>query len=43
MLLQDELAQTLGFIRIVLAQLIGKETLFVFFLESATQGNPLIA
>lgn len=43
MLLQNELVQAFGFVRIALAQLIGIEALFVFFLESATQGNPLIA
>ena len=43
MLLQDELAQTLGFIGIAQAQLIGVEALFVFFLDSTAQGNPLVA
>ncbi|MNL81890.1 hypothetical protein D3C87_2091270 [compost metagenome] len=43
MLLQDELAQTFGFVLGVLVQLIGIEAVFGFFLEGAAQRNPLIA
>jgi hypothetical protein len=43
MLLQNELAQALGFIQVVLAQLVGKETPLGFFFQRATQGDSLIA
>lgn len=43
MLLQDELAQTLGFVLVALVQLIGIEAVFGFFLQGAAQRNPLIA
>ncbi len=43
MLLQNELTQALGFIQVVLAQLVGIETLFGFFFEGPAQGDALIA
>ena len=42
-LLQNELAQALGFVRVALVQAIGEEALGGFALEAAAQGNALIA
>lgn len=43
MLLQDVLAQALGFIGVALAQLISVEAIFGFFLQGAAQRNSLVA
>lgn len=42
MLLQDVLAQALGFVRVTLTQLVGVEAILGFFLERAAQRDPLI-
>ncbi|RBJ68476.1 hypothetical protein C3L29_038085 [Pseudomonas sp. MWU12-2534b] len=42
-LLEDELAQALGFFQVALIQAVGVETGFGLALEAPLQGNPFIA